>query len=135
MRTIVQAMVVAVGCAGLPGSADAAEIMGTELKDLISGKSIYLELTASATAGAGQGVIYYLPTGEALYKIASGATWHGTWTIKDNAVCNAWKEAPRNACTKYDRNDRSITLINTATGQARGKVSKIVAGNPERLIP
>jgi hypothetical protein len=66
------------------GSATAGELTGAEIKDLISGKSVYLELTAGSTAAPGQGVIYDALDGNALYKTAMGVMWHGTWAIKDN---------------------------------------------------
>jgi hypothetical protein len=120
----------------LAGSAAAAELTGAEIKELISGKSVYLELTAaSATGTPGQGVIYYAPDGTALYKTSKGVMWHGTWTTKDNTSCADWKEAPNNPCTKYDKQGDTITIINVATGQARGKVLKTAAGNAEKLAP
>jgi hypothetical protein len=117
------------------GSLAAGE-MGAEIKDLVSGKSVYLELTAaSATGTLGQGVIYYAPDGSELYKTAKGATWHGTWTITDNTLCNDWKEASNNPCTKYDKQGDTITVIIATTGQIRGKILKTVPGNAEKLAP
>jgi hypothetical protein len=70
-----------------------------------------------------------------LYKTPKGEMWHGTWTIKDNTACNDWKELPNNACTKYEKEGDTITLINAQTGQTRGKVIKTAAGNAENLAP
>lgn len=120
----------------MAGSAYAADLKDADIKELISGKSVYLELTAaSVTGAAGNGVIYYAADGTALYKTAKGEMWHGTWTIKDNQGCVVWKETPNNACTRYDKQGDTITLINVATGQPRGKVTKTAAGNPEKLAP
>jgi hypothetical protein len=136
MRAIDRIAIVAVAHVWLIGSATAAEMTGAEIKELISGKSVYLELTAaSVTGSAGQGVIYYAPDGSALYKTAKGVMWHGTWTMKDNTACVDWKESPNNPCTKYDKQGDTITTINVATGQARGKVLKTAAGNAEKLAP
>jgi hypothetical protein len=97
---------------------------------------VYLELTAASATGApGQGVIYYAPDGSELYKTAKGATWHGTWSIKGNTLCNDWKEAPNNPCTKYDKQGDTITIIIATTGQTRGKILKTAAGNAENLKP
>jgi hypothetical protein len=117
------------------GPATAAELTGAEIKDLISGKSVYTELTASITGTQGLGIIYYDPNGTALYKTPKGVMWHGTWKIEGNTACTDWKESPNNPCTKWDKQGDTITSINVATGIARGKVTKIVPGNAENLAP
>jgi hypothetical protein len=136
MRNIDRVIAAAIGSVGLMGSAMAAELTGAEIKDLITGKSVYLELTAaSATGTPGQGVIFYAADGSALYKTAKGAMWHGTWVIKDNTACIDWKEAPNNPCTKYDKDGDTTSIINVATGQTRGKILKTASGNAENLAP
>jgi hypothetical protein len=134
MRTIAGA-ITATGFVCLIGAATAAEMTGAEIKDLISGKTVYLELTAASTGGEGKGVIYYAADGSALYKTASGAMLHGTWTVKDNTACTDWKERPNNPCSKYDKLGDTITQINVATGKPRGTVLKTVAGNADKLAP
>lgn len=135
MRAITSAAIAATGFVCLIGTATAAEMTGAEIKELISGKSVYLELTATSTGGVGQGVIYYAVDGSALYRTGSGAMWHGTWTVKGNTGCTDWKESPNNACSTYDKQGDTITQINVATGKPRGKVLKTVAGNAEKLAP
>jgi hypothetical protein len=117
----------------LVGTAAAADLTGAQLKELLAGKSVYLQNTATSTAGAGQGVLYYAADGTALYKTGSGKILHGKWSIKDNTSCIDWKEVPNNACSRYDKQGDTITVFNVATGQARGKVLKIVDGNPEKI--
>jgi hypothetical protein len=135
MRNALCVCVVAMGSGSLIGSAAAAEMTGAEIKDLVSGKTVYLELTASVTGTNGNGVIYYDPSGTLLYKTPKGVMWHGTWTIKGNTACNDWKEMPNNACTKYDKQGDTITNINAETGQVRGKIVKTAPGNAENLAP
>ena len=103
MRRITGAAIAAAGFAYLIGTATAAEMTGAEIKQFLSGKSVYLELTATSSGGAGQGIIYYAADGSALYKTSKGALWHGTWTVKDNTACTEWKEFPNNPCSKYDK--------------------------------
>jgi hypothetical protein len=117
------------------GSAIGADLTGAQLKELFAGKSVYLENTATSTAGAGQGVIFYGADGTALYKTGSGKILHGTWSIKDNTACIVWKEVTNNACSRYDKQGETITVFNVATGQPRGKVLKIVDGNSEKIAP
>ena len=135
MRKAERLVISAIGSIFLIGSASAAELTGAEIKTLLSGKSIYLENTTASTGGAGQGVIYYDADGSALFKTAKGPIMHGKWTVKDNTACVDWKEVPNNACSKYDKQGDTITVINVATGQARGKIIKIAAGNAEKIAP
>jgi hypothetical protein len=129
VRRIAGAAIAAVSFAYLIGTASAAEMTGPEIKQLLSGKTVYLELTATSSGGAGQGVIYYAADGTALYKTAKGALWHGTW------ACTDWKEFPNNPCSKYDKQGDAVMQINAVTGQPRAKVLKTADGNAEKLAP
>jgi hypothetical protein len=135
MRNIQRVIVSAIGSVLLVGSAAAADLTGAQIKELISGKSIYLENTTTSTGGAGQGVIYYAEDGTALFKTAKGPINHGKWSIKDNTACVEWKEVPVNPCSKYSKEGDTVTVINVATGQSRGKILKVVAGNSEKIAP
>jgi hypothetical protein len=134
-RVVERAVMTAIGSISLLGSATAAELTGAEIRGLISGNSVYLELTASITGAEGSGIIYFDSLGLALYKTPKGVIWQGTWKIEGNAVCTDWKESPHNPCTKYDKRGDKITIVNVATGVARGKVTKIIPGNSEKLTP
>ena len=112
-----------------------ADLTGSEIRELISGRSVYLELTASIMGDAGPGVIYYDLLGTVLCKTPKGVIWHGTWKIEGNTACTDWKESPKNPCTRYDKRGDTITTVNVATGVAHGKVTKIVPGNAEMLTP
>src|ERR1700680_3731110 len=117
MRATERSAIAAIAVVCVMGSATAAEMTGAEIKELVSGKSVYMELTATSSGGAGQGVIYYAADGTALYKTATGVIWHGTWTIKANTACTDWKERPNNPCTKYDKQGDAVTILNAETGQ------------------
>jgi hypothetical protein len=135
MRTIERAVISALASVFLIGSASAADLTGAQIKELTSGNTLYLENTAASTGGAGQGVIYYAADGTVLFKTAKGPILHGTWTIKENTACVDWKEQPNNPCSRYDKQGDTITIINVATGQPRGKIVKTVAGNAEKIAP
>jgi len=135
MSSIKRASFAAIASACLIGSATAADMTGAQIKELISGKSVYLENTTTSTGGAGQGVIYYAEDGSALFKTAKGPIQHGKWTIKENTACVDWKEVPKNPCSKYDKQGDTITVINVATGQPRGKILKTATGNAEKIAP
>ena len=136
MRAITRILLAATRSLSLIAAASAADMPGADITKLISGKSVYLELTAdSATGTPGQGVIFYATDGSALFRTAKGLIWHGKWTMKDNTVCVDWKEVANNPCTKYDKQGDTISIINVATGKARGKVIKSADGNAEKLAP
>jgi hypothetical protein len=135
MRTLRLLSITTAVAGSLLRTATAAELSGAEVKELLSGKTLYLEFTASITGVNGSGVIYYAPDGSVLYKTPKGDLWHGTLAFKDNTSCVDWKEQPNNPCTKYDKQGDSITLINTATGQVRGTIVKTAPGNAEHLSP
>ena len=119
--------------AGFAQSARGAEMTATEIKELVTGNTVYLELNAGAAAGAGQGAIHFGAEGKATFKTPSGPIWDGPWTMKENTVCIDWKQLSNNPCTKYEKQDSTITLINMATGKPRGKIVKVTPGNPEKL--
>jgi hypothetical protein len=102
MRAMELSAIAAIASVCVIFPATGAEMTGDQIKELVSGKSVYLELTATSSGGAGQGVIYYATDGTALYKTAKGVIWHGTWTITGNTGCTDWKERPNNPCSKYD---------------------------------
>ena len=135
MRALKGSAIAAAASFCLIGVASAADMTGAEIKELISGKTVYQELVNSITGSSGPGIIYYDANGTLLYKTPKGEMWHGTWSIKDNTACTDWKERPGNPCTRYDKSGDTITTFNVATGQVRAKVTKIVAGNPEKLAP
>jgi len=126
----------AIGSACFVGSASAEEMTGAQIKEFLSGKTIYLELNpaGSGVGVPGQSVLYFDANGTVLNKNPKGL-WHGAWVIKDNTGCIDWKEVPNNPCTKYDKSGDTVTLINVANGQPRGKVTKTADGNAEKLAP
>lgn len=127
--------IAAVGALAFSSAVFAADLTEAQLKELIVGKSVYLQLEAagSATGAGGTGVIYYSPDGIAIYKTPKGEMWNGPYTFKDNTTCIDWKQSPNNACTRYDKQSDTITLFNAKTGVARGKLVKTAAGNAEGL--
>ena len=126
-------LVVAFVFGACASSAQASDMTGAEIKALISGNTAYLALNPGGAAGSGEGAIFYNTDGTATFKTPAGTVWHGPRAIKDNTVCIDWKELPNNSCTRYEKREADITLINMATGKPRGKIVKILPGNPEKL--
>ena len=136
MRNVARLSIVTIGISGAIGSAFAADLTATEIKTMISGKSIYLETTAASITGkSGQGVIYYAEDGTSLYSTPTGAMWYGKWEIKGSTLCTDWKEKPNNPCSRYDKTGDVISILDMATGQTRAKIVKTASGNAEKLAP
>jgi hypothetical protein len=113
-----------------------ADMSTEELRKFLVGRTYYLEVAAGGTlATAGHATLYFATDGVVLNRVPSGKIQQGTWTIKDNSVCVAWKDLPPNPCSRYDRQGDVVSVINMATGQARGKIIKTADGNPENLAP
>src|SRR5438552_17605665 len=113
MNLIQRATMLSLGSVLMIGAASAAEMTGDEIKALISGKSSYLESTATSTGGAGAAVLYYAADGTTLYKTGRGNVLHGSWVIKGNLLCITWKEVPNNACSKLDKTGDTVSVINS----------------------
>ena len=129
-------LLTAAGSMCLMAPANAAELTGDQIKEFISGKTVYLETTAASVSGAaGQGMIYYAADGSALYKTPKGDMLHGTWATKDNTLCTNWKEVPNNACVRYDKQGDVVSILHAADGKPRAKVLKTATGNPDKLAP
>src|SRR5262249_3617849 len=136
IMTFIKHTIAAAASVCLIGSARAAEMTGAELKDFLSGKTLYNETTAASASGtAGQGVLYFDPDGTVLYRTPKGAIWHGTWTVKGNTGCNVWKEAANTPCRKYDKQGDTVTVLNSENGQLVSKIIKTAPGNAENLKP
>ena len=136
MRIIKRAIIVTTGVVGLTTSALAADMTAAEIKSFLSGKTAYLETTAASSSGqAGQGVIYWMEDGTALFKTPGGTIMHGKWEIKGNTNCTDWKERPGSGCVRYDKTGDVVTAIDVASGKPRAKIVKTAPGNAEKLAP
>ncbi len=135
MRIVKSFAIATTGALAMTGLAVAADLTDPELKTMLVGNTVYLELQAagSVTGVGGQGAIHYTADGTAHYKTPKGEMWQGKYVIKNNTNCTDWKQGPANACTRYDKQGDTITLINATNGQVRGKVLKTAPGNPEKL--
>jgi len=136
MRSVASAIIVTTGVVGVIGSALGADMTAAEMKAFLSDKTTYMETTtASASATAGQGAIYWAADGTALYKTPAGPIFHGKWEIKGNTNCVDWRERPGTGCVRYDKTGDVVTVIDVASGQARAKIMKTATGNAEKLAP
>ena len=134
MHLVKHCAVAATAALALTGLAMAADLTEAEIKDMVVGKTIYIETTAGSVTGAvGQGTIFYTSDGTAHYKTPKGEMWQGKYSFKGNTLCTDWKQSPNNPCSRYDKQGDTISIVNVATGQARAKIVKTAPGNPEKL--
>ena len=136
MHIVARTVLLAAGVVGSVGAASAADMTGAEIKAFLSDKTAYLETTASSAGGvAGQVVIYWSANGTALYRTPSGSIMHGTWEVKGDTNCTAWKERPGTGCVRYDKAGDIVTVIDVDSKTVRAKIVKTAAGNVEKLAP
>jgi len=108
---------------------------GAQIKEFRSGKPVYLELnTAGSVVGVPGSKPCSFSTPMPPHEIrARRVCGTGRKVTKDNIACIDWKETPNNPCTKYDKTGDTVTFINVANGQPRGKVTKKADRNVEKL--
>ena len=135
MRVYKSAAIASMAWACMAETASAEEMTGEEITKLISGKTVYFDLTTASTAGVGKGIIYFGLEGSVLYKRPKGESWHGKWSPRANMLCIDWKELPSNPCSKWDKQGETITILNSANNHIRATVSKVADGNIEKMVP
>jgi hypothetical protein len=134
MRTFKRFIAAALASTCILGSAAAADMTGTDIQSLISGKTGYVETGAASVTGAiGQAAIYWGADGSGLYKTPKGPIWHGNWSIKGNLYCSEYKEGPKRPCMKVEKQGDTVNFIDAESGQLRIKVVKTTPGNAENL--
>ena len=134
MRTFKRFIAAALASTCILGSAAAADMTGTEIQSLISGKTGYVETGAASVTGTiGQAAIYWGADGSGLYKTPKGPIWHGNWSIKGNLYCSEYKEGPKRPCMKVEKQGDTVNFIDAESGQLRIKVVKTTPGNAENL--
>jgi hypothetical protein len=134
MGTIQRLFVAVVGLGLSFVPARATDMTGSQIRSLISGKSVYVKLNDEAAAG-NHGVIYYGEDGNALFRGDQGRVWHGTWSIKGNAACVEWVEEPANPCSRYKSSRGIVEIINASTSRPRGTILRVKRGNVENIRP
>ena len=136
MRSKTSIWTVVIGSLSFISSAVATELTSAEIKKLVTGNTLYIETRPESVTKT----LYYVPDGTVLFKTWMGDVRHGTWTVKDNAICTYFIVAQSknvNPCSKYDKRGDTIDLIDSSssTGAVRAKILKTAPGNAENLKP
>jgi hypothetical protein len=89
------------------GPACADDLNADQIRQLISGKTVYMETTAnSETRAAGAAHQFFAADGSVLFKTAKGELWTGTWSIHNGRprsadsvnASSAPSTSPLNSC-------------------------------------
>ncbi|MGR3511713.1 MAG: hypothetical protein ACU0GG_03045 [Paracoccaceae bacterium] len=102
---------------------------------LINGNTLYVEIPAG-TPGAPEGgtaPIYYGTDGAAAAQLPGGPKLVGVWSMTANGYCIHWENGPKNSCSVLQRGDAMFLIVDAASGDPRGTVTRIATGNPENL--
>ena len=123
--------------AGTLGVSEAADttLGRAQLDGLLTGNTAYLDLPPGGPGGPNGGVAFafYGADGRATFKLPTGTVLKGVWSLKDDHYCADWENGPKNSCTKVIKSVGSVSVVDVATGQTRGTISKLVPGNSENL--
>ncbi len=101
------------------------QLSRSQLDGLLTDQTVYLD-----TPG-GEAVIHFGGKGTSHARLANGTHMQGRWTLTDTGYCIDWADGPQGSCTRILRNEAGLRMIDDATGDPRGQVSRIVPGNPE----
>ena len=121
---------------GLVTTAARETILGrAQLDGLLTGNTAYIDLPPGGSGGANGGVAvcFFGGDGHAAFKLPTGTTLKGPWSLKDDHYCVDWEKGPKNSCSKLVKTLGSILILDAATGQKRATVTKIVPGNPDNV--
>lgn len=116
-------------------SASETVLNDAQLDGLLTGNTLYLAIPAGGPGGPDGGTAPFLygADGTAAVKLPIGTTLVGNWRIENDRYCVDWDNGPKNSCTRMVKSRGAISMIDPATGEARGTVKSIVPGNPENL--
>ncbi|CDX61170.1 conserved hypothetical protein [Mesorhizobium plurifarium] len=81
--------------------------------------------------GGKNAFIYYETDDRAHMLLPDGKRYHGVWTLLDDGYEIEWTDGPTGSW-KLDHTPGAIDYVD-ATGAARGRISRIDFGDPQRL--
>ena len=131
-RLLMVTMLAAAGAVSAGGETTMDE---TRLDGLLTGNTLYLNVPPGGAAGPDGAIVpfRYGADGSASARLSDETTLVGTWSIDGERYCVDWDDGPKGSCTTLVKGAEAITLVDAATGEARGTVERIVPGNPEGL--
>lgn len=106
-----------------------------QLDALLTGNTAYITVAEgnAAAPNGGMAAFKFGADGASAAKLPTGTMLVGKWRLDDGKYCVYWDGGIQNSCTKIVKSADGIMLMDAATGEARGRIEKIVTGNPESL--
>ncbi|MEM7723967.1 MAG: hypothetical protein AAF376_16580 [Pseudomonadota bacterium] len=96
-----------------------------QLDGLLTSQTVYLDTPV------GEALIYFRADAASFARLPNGVQMQGTWALTEDGYCVDWVNGPQNSCTQVVRSADALHMVDSATGDPRGQVSRIVPGNPE----
>lgn len=117
------------------GTLHASTMNEMQLDSLLSGNTLYLNIPAGGPALPEGGIVpfKYGADGSSSARLSEELTLVGKWKLEHDHYCVDWTNGPKNSCTKIVKTNDGISLIDYKSDEIRGKVEKIVPGNPEGI--
>lgn len=111
--TPVAAMVFGLAFGGSAIAADAPAMTTDEISSLLVGRTLFM-VDRSRGRGAGNSVrMYFSPDGTVSASSSSGMSNSGSYTIKDNTMCNDWRDSRWRSpwCFTLHRDDDDVDFM------------------------
>lgn len=117
------------------GLVHASTLNEMQLDGLLTGNTLYLDIPAGGPALPEGGVVpfRYGADGSSSARLSPALTLVGTWELIEDHYCVNWENGPKNSCTKIEKTENGIVLLDNDSGEIRGTVERIVPGNPEGI--
>lgn len=117
------------------GTVHASTMNELQLDGLLTGNTLYITIPAGGPALPEGGMVpfKYGADGSSAARLSQDLTLVGTWKLADDHYCVDWDNGPKNSCTKIIKTEDGITLVDVASDEVRGKIDRIVPGNPEGI--
>ncbi len=117
------------------GAVHASTMNEMQLDGLLTGNTLYLSIPAGGAALPEGGIVpfKYGADGSASARLSKELTLVGAWKLGDDHYCVDWENGPKNSCTKIIKTEDGISLVDFSSDEIRGKVDRILPGNPEGI--
>lgn len=117
------------------GTLHASTMNELQLDGLLTGNTLYINIPAGGPALPEGGIVpfKYGADGSSSARLSKELTLVGTWKLGGDHYCVDWKNGPKDSCTKIVKSEDGISLLDFTTDEIRGKVDRILPGNPEGI--
>ena len=114
---------------------DGTSMSAAELGGLLTGNTLYILVAPKPDSkGTASAVPFKFGADRtSAARLSEEMTLVGRWQIDGDKYCVDWDNGPKNSCSRLIREAGEIRIVDAANGKVRGRIEKIVPGNPEQL--